>query len=154
MTIYFYSTHDQYGCFSNFSPHGFELDGAYWPTSEHYFQAQKFVGTPHADEIRQVKAPKDAAKMGRERKRPLRPDWEDVKDDIMRKAVLKKFETHAGIREILLATGDEEIVENSPIDYYWGCGADGSGKNMLGKILVEVREILRERIEEKSGPLS
>src|SRR4028118_1578205 len=145
MTIYFYSNRDQYGCFSNFSPHGFELEGAYWPTSEHYFQAQKFAGTPHAEEIRQVKTPKDVAKMGRERKRPLRRDWEDVKDEIMRKAVLKKFESHAGIREILLATGDEEIIENSPIDYYWGCGADGSGKNMLGKILVEVREILRKR---------
>ncbi|MBW4681900.1 MAG: NADAR family protein [Microcoleus vaginatus WJT46-NPBG5] len=154
MTIYFYSTRDQYGCFSNFSPHGFELEGAYWPTSEHYFQAQKFAGTPHADEIRQVKTPKDAAKMGRERKRPLRPDWEKVKDEIMRKAILKKFESHADIREILLATGDEEIVENSPIDYYWGCGADGSGKNMLGKILVEVREILREHTEEKSNPLA
>ncbi|HEY9300276.1 MAG TPA: NADAR family protein, partial [Phormidium sp.] len=80
MTIYFYSTREKYGCFSNFSPHGFELDGFYWPTSEHYFQAQKFVGTPHADQIRQVKTPKDAARMGRERSRPLRPDWEQVKD--------------------------------------------------------------------------
>lgn len=154
MTIYFYSTRDQYGCFSNFSPHGFELEGEYWATSEHYFQAQKFAGTPHAEAIRQVKTPKDAAKMGRDRKRPLRRDWEKVKDDIMRKAVLKKFETHGDIREILLATGDEEIVENSPIDYYWGCGADGSGKNMLGKILVEVREILREHPEEKSDSLA
>ncbi|MBD2129608.1 NADAR family protein [Microcoleus sp. ZQ-A2] len=143
MMIYFYGTRDRYGCFSNFSLHGFELDGVYWPTSEHYFQAQKFAGTPHFDEIRQVKTPKDAAKMGRERKRPLRPEWEQVKDDIMRKAVLRKFETHADIREILLATNDEPIVENSPVDYYWGCGKDGSGKNKLGLILMEVREILR-----------
>ncbi|MEW5858906.1 MAG: NADAR domain-containing protein [Cyanobacteriota bacterium] len=143
MTIYFYSTREKYGCFSNFSPHGFELEGFYWPTSEHYFQAQKFVGTPHADQIRQVKTPKDAARMGRERSRPLRPDWTQVKNDIMRKAVLRKFETHTDIREELLSTGDELIVENAPGDYYWGCGADGSGKNMLGQILVEVREILR-----------
>jgi hypothetical protein len=143
MTIYFYGTRDRYGCFSNFSPHGFELDGAYWPTSEHYFQAQKFAGTPHVDQIRQVKTAKDAAKMGRERKRPLRLDWEQVKDDIMRKAVLRKFETHADIRKILLSTDDEPIVENSPVDYYWGCGKDGSGKNQLGLILREVREILR-----------
>jgi ribA/ribD-fused uncharacterized protein len=120
------------------------LDGFYWSTSEHYFQAQKFVGTPHADQIRELKTPKDAAKMGRDRKRPLRPDWNEVKDDIMRKGVLRKFETLANIREVLLATGDEPIVENSPIDYYWGCGADGSGKNMLGQILMEVREILRD----------
>jgi N-glycosidase YbiA len=66
-----------------------------------------------------------------------------VKDNIMRKAVLCKFETHGDIREILLSTGDEEIVENSPIDYYWACGKDGSGKNMLGIILMEVRDKLR-----------
>jgi hypothetical protein len=143
MPIYFYSTREQYGCFSNFSPHGFKFDGLYWYTSEHYFQAQKFVGTPHAEQIRLVKAPKEAARMGRERTRPLRQDWEKVKDDIMRKAVLGKFKTHADIRDILLSTSNEEIVENSPIDFYWGCGSDGSGKNMLGKILMEVREILR-----------
>ncbi|MCL1469646.1 NADAR family protein [Argonema antarcticum] len=145
MAIYFYSTREEYGCFSNFSAHGFELDGVYWPTSEHYFQAQKFVGTPHVEQIRQVKTPKDAATMGRDRTRPLRPDWNDVKDDIMRQAVLRKFETHADIREVLVSTGDEPIVENSPIDYYWGCGADGSGKNMLGQVLMETREILRDR---------
>jgi N-glycosidase YbiA len=111
----------------------------YWYTSEHYFQAQKFVGTPDLEAIRLVKTPKDAAKMGRERKRPLRLDWETVKDDIMRKAVLAKFKTHRDIRDILLSTANQEIVENAPNDYYWGCGADGSGKNMLGKILMEIR---------------
>ncbi|MBW4561214.1 MAG: NADAR family protein [Mojavia pulchra JT2-VF2] len=143
MTIYFYTTREQYGCFSNFSPHGFELDGLYWYTSEHYFQAQKFINTFHLEQIRLARTPKDAAKMGRERTRPLRPDWEQVKDEIMRKAVLRKFEIHRDIREILLSTDNEEIVENSPIDSYWGCGSDGSGKNMLGIILMEVREILR-----------
>lgn len=145
MTIYFYSTRDKYGCFSNFSRHGFELDGVWWISSEHYFQAQKFPGTPHLEEIRQAKTPKEAAKMGRERSRPLRPDWEQVKDEIMRQAVLRKFETHADIREVLLSTGDKLIVEQSPTDYYWGCGADGSGKNQLGVILIEVREVLRDR---------
>ncbi len=144
MTLYFYSTRSEYGCFSNFSRHGLELDGVWWPTSEHYFQAQKFAGTPHAEQIRQVNNPKDAANMGRDRKRPLRPDWETVKDDIMRRAVLKKFQTHDEIREILLGTGDEELVENAPHDYYWGCGKDGSGQNKLGQILMEVREILRQ----------
>lgn len=144
MTISFYSTRDNlYGCFSNFSGHGFSLDELWWATSEHYFQAQKFVGTAHLEIIRLAKTPKDAAKMGRDRKRPLRPDWETVKDDIMRKAVLCKFTTHLDIREILLSTGDELIVENAPGDYYWGCGKTGSGKNRLGEILMEVREILR-----------
>ncbi|WP_414541621.1 NADAR family protein [Nostoc sp. CCY0012] len=151
MTIYFYTTNEQYGCFSNFSYHGFELDNLYWYTSEHYFQAQKFLGTFHVEKIRLVKTPKDAANMGRDRSRPLRPDWTEVKDDVMRKAVLRKFETHKDIREILLSTDNEEIVENSPIDYYWGCGANGSGKNMLGIILMEVREILRHPHEQDNG---
>lgn len=144
MAIYFYSSREKpYGCFSNFSAHGLTLDGVWWPTSEHYFQAQKFVGTPHADQIRQVKLPKDAARLGRQRTRPLRPDWEAVKDDVMRQAVLCKFETHADIRDILLSTGNQDLVENAPGDYYWGCGQNGTGKNMLGKILMEVRERLR-----------
>jgi ribA/ribD-fused uncharacterized protein len=148
MAIYFYSTKENpYGCFSNFSPHGFELDGVRWPTSEHYFQAQKFAGTPYAEEIRQARSPMVAARLGRARSRPMRPDWEHVKDDVMRRAVLRKFETHADIRAVLLSTGEELIVENAPNDYYWGCGSDGSGRNRLGQILMEVREILRRRAD-------
>ncbi|NDJ34717.1 MAG: NADAR family protein, partial [Chloroflexi bacterium] len=136
--ITFYSAKEEpYGCFSNFSPHGFELDGAYWPTSEHYFQAQKFAGTPHEEAIRLARGPMMAARMGRSRKRPLRADWEEVKDDVMRRAVLAKFRAHADIRAVLLATGDEVLVENAPGDAYWGCGKDGTGLNRLGEILME-----------------
>jgi ribA/ribD-fused uncharacterized protein len=146
MTIYFYTPQeDPYGCFSNFSGHGFELDGSYWATSEHYFQAQKFIGTLHLEEIRQARSPKQAAEMGRDRARPLRADWEQVKDDVMRMAVLRKFETHARIREILLATGNDDIVENAPNDYYWGCGKDGTGQNKLGQILMEIRSMLQQK---------
>ncbi|MEC4892735.1 MAG: NADAR family protein [Oscillatoria sp. PMC 1051.18] len=148
MTIYFYGSRTKpYGCFSNFSRHGFELDGYWWTTSEHYFQAQKFVNTDPAwfDKIRTAKTPKDAAKMGRSREHPLRLDWEQVKDEIMYQGVLKKFTTHPELREILLATGDNLIVENAPGDYYWGCGKDGSGKNKLGQILMQVREILTQQ---------
>lgn len=144
MTIYFYTAGEAYGCFSNFSRHGFELDGLYWKTSEHYFQAQKFAGTKYETRIREARSPKDAANLGRRRDFPLRKDWESVKDDVMRRAVLKKFQTHEDIRGILLNTGEEAIVENAPGDYYWGCGQDGTGKNMLGVILMEVRDQLRE----------
>ncbi|KAM3107310.1 NADAR family protein [Phormidesmis sp. 146-33] len=147
MTIYFYVEREKpYGCFSNFSAHGFMLDELYWATSEHYFQAQKFVNTPFLEKVRQTKTPKDAANMGRDRALPLRSDWNQVKDEVIRKAVLQKFRTHADIQEILLSTGDEGLVENSPIDDYWGCGKDGSGQNKLGQILVEVREILRQTL--------
>lgn len=145
MTIYFYSTQGQYGCFSNFSRHRFELDGLVWPTSEHYFQAQKFAGTPYAEDIRRAATPKQAANLGRDRSHPLRKDWEQVKDGLMQRAVLRKFESHKDIAAILLATGDEDLVENAPGDYYWGCGKTGTGQNKLGKILMEVRATLRQR---------
>ena len=84
-----------------------------------------------------------AARMGRSRKRPLRKDWESAKDAIMHEAVLAKFTQHDDLREILLNTGDAEIVEHTANDRYWGDGGDGRGKNMLGKILMRVREELR-----------
>ncbi|GHO70782.1 hypothetical protein KSC_096740 [Ktedonobacter sp. SOSP1-52] len=140
MPIYFYTAHEEpYGCFSNFSRHGIDLDGTWWPTVEHYFQAQKFAGTPYANKIRTAFTPKQAADLGRSRQHPLRPDWEQVKDEIMLKAVRRKFELHTHLRKLLLATGAEELIENAPSDYYWGCGSDGSGQNKLGQILMRVR---------------
>ena len=142
MAIYFYKINDEYGCFSNFAHYGFELDGKWWMTSEHYFQAQKFCGTEYEEIIRLLDNPMKAAEMGRNRELPLRADWEQVKDDIMRKAVLAKFTQNKDIKNVLLSTGKETIVENTSNDYYWGCGKDGSGKNMLGIILMELREKL------------
>jgi ribA/ribD-fused uncharacterized protein len=141
--IKFYSVSEEYGCFSNFSPHPIKLDGKTWPTSEHYFQAMKFVGSPDEEEVRLAKSPMIAARMGRSRKRPLRKDWESVKDQIMYEAVLAKFTQHADLRETLLATGDAKIVEHTENDNYWGDGGDGSGKNKLGQILMKVREVFR-----------
>lgn len=144
MAIRFYKVNDEFGCFSNFSDHGLELKGKYWNTVEHYFQAQKFAGTAYEEEVRLAKTPMDAARKGRDRKRPLRDDWELVKDDLMKEAVLKKFSTHPDIRALLISTGNQEIIEATTDDYYWGCGLSGTGKNMLGKILMEVRELLKE----------
>lgn len=143
MPIYFYKVNDQYGCFSNFAHYGFDLGGITWRTSEHYFQAQKFKGTQYEKIICSLDSPMEAAIMGRNHDLPLRGDWEQVKDDIMRKAVLEKFKQNGEISSILLSTGKEIIVENTIDDYYWGCGKNGNGKNMLGIILMEVREILR-----------
>lgn len=143
MAIYFYKINDEYGCFSNFSKHGFELNGKYWMTSEHYFQAQKFVETEFEEQVRLSATPMEAANKGRDRSKPLRKDWEEVKDDIMRRAVLEKFKANTDARNMLLSTGNEDIIEKTTKDYYWGCGEDGTGENMLGKILMETREILR-----------
>jgi len=140
--INFYRTGDPFGEFSNFAAYPIKLKEVEWPTSEHYFQAQKFADTPHEEQVRQADSPMTAAKMGRERFRPLRPDWESVKDDVMRAAVLAKFQQHPKLRDLLLRTGSARIVEHTRNDAYWGDGGDGKGKNMLGRILVEVRQLL------------
>src|SRR5947209_4099354 len=147
--INFYGVGDDYGGFSNFAPYPITLKGKTWPTSEHYFQAQKFAGTADEEEVRLATSPMIAARMGRSRQRPLRPDWESAKDEIMHEAVLAKFRQHADLRATLLATGDAEIIEHTENDYYWGDGGDGTGKNMLGKTLVRVREEMRA---EKTDP--
>lgn len=148
MTIYFYKVSDPYGCFSNFSPHPIQVEGSYWQTVEHYYQAQKFVGTENVGliaVIRETQTPMEAATLGRDRSSKLRPDWEQVKQYIMWQGVLTKFLTHTDIQAILLATGDELIVEDSPTDYYWGCGQNKTGQNQLGQILMNVRQEVRQR---------
>jgi N-glycosidase YbiA len=92
---------------------------------------------------RKFAPPNRQARLGRSRKVPIRSDWEQIKDDVMLCAVRAKFAAHSQLRELLLSTGDEEIIEKTTRDYYWGCGTDGTGKNMLGKILMQVREELR-----------
>jgi ribA/ribD-fused uncharacterized protein len=139
VTIYFYTKNDEYGDFSNFSSHGIEMEGVWWRTVEHYFQAQKFNDPKYRDKIKESHTAKQAAELGRSRKLPIRSDWEVVKDSIMEEAVLTKFQTHDSLKEMLLFTGDQDIVENAPDDYYWGAGKDGTGLNKLGKILVKVR---------------
>jgi ribA/ribD-fused uncharacterized protein len=140
--INFYSANDEFGEFSNFARYRIFVDGKTWPTSEHYFQAQKFHDADYREQIRQARTPMRSAELGRSRKVELRPDWESIKDGVMRTAVRAKFEQHEELRALLLSTGDAELVEHTAGDDYWGDGGDGHGKNMLGRILMEVRSEL------------
>jgi hypothetical protein len=142
--LYFYSVSDELGELSNFAPFPISLQSKRWPTSEHYFQAQKFVDPKDREEIRRANTPMIAARMGRDRKRKLRGDWESVKIGVMRQAVEAKFRQHDDLRQLLLDTGDAKLVENTDDDYFWGDGADGTGRNELGRILMQVRTVLRE----------
>jgi len=85
-----------------------------------------------------------AARLGRSRKQKLRRDWESVKVGVMRTAVLAKFTQYEELQTLLLSTGDAKLVEHTENDDYWGDGGDGSGRNKLGRILMEVRESFRE----------
>ncbi|MGH2487646.1 MAG: NADAR family protein [Ktedonobacterales bacterium] len=138
--IRFHKLTEPYGQFSNFARSPIMLSGRSWPTVEHYFQARKFAGTEHEEAIRLALSPMLAARMGRSRQRPLRSDWETVKLDVMLAALRAKFIQHDDLRELLLGTGFALLVEHRARDSYWGDGPDGSGMNMLGKLLMRVRE--------------
>ena len=150
--ILFYRQNDSYGEFSNFSAHPFKLNGRVWPTSEHYFQAQKFSGTEHEETVHNAKTPSMAAKLGRSRSLPLRTDWETVKDDVMRTALRAKFEQHPKLKSLLLSTGDAELIEHTRNDSYWADGGDGTGKNRLGILLMELRAELMLKTEPTANP--
>ena len=154
--LWFYDHRDvRTGCFSNFSEHPIVVDGVTFPTTEHYFQAMKF----HKDgalveRVRRAGSVKEAAAVGRDRSLPLRGDWEDVKVDVMRAALHAKFTQHRDCRDALLATAGLFLVEHTPNDALWGdAGAPNwrhdttstnTGKNLLGTLLVELRDLLGE----------
>ena len=143
MVIRFFSQSETYREFSNFAPFAIDLDGARWPTTEHYYQAQKFADPELQAKIRKADKPIIAKKLADKHRDRIRPDWGAIKDEVMYRAVRRKFELHPELRELLLATGDEEIVESVPTDYYWGVGRDGSGQNKLGRIIERIRDELR-----------
>jgi ribA/ribD-fused uncharacterized protein len=143
MAIRFFSQSETHSEFSNFAPFGIDLDDAWWPTVENYYQAQKFTDPELRKSIRKAAEPIIAKSLADKNKAAIRPDWDAVKDAVMYRAVLRKFEQHPALAEMLLATGDEEIVEAAPTDVYWGVGRDGTGLNKLGQIMMRIRGELR-----------
>ncbi|MEP5763788.1 MAG: NADAR family protein [Halieaceae bacterium] len=131
---------------SSFSRHGFELDGAHWPSVEHYFQGMKFEDPADRESVRLAQHPKKARRMGRSRFRKLRKDWHKLRRVIMTRAIYTKCRTHPEVAQRLLETGELVLVESSQYDYFWGCGRDRRGHNTYGAVLMDVREKLREEM--------
>lgn len=136
--LYFYTKTMPFWGLSNFAPPGVEIDSVFWPTVEHFFQAGKFGAAEIRERIRKAASPKDARALGQSRSFPIRPDWEQVREAVMLQALRVKFSAPAA-RELLISTGDRLLVESSPFDYFWGSGQDGTGRNRLGHLLMQVR---------------
>jgi ribA/ribD-fused uncharacterized protein len=141
--LYFYTKTMPFWGLSNFSPPGVEVGGIYWPTVEHFFQAQKFAEMEVQERIRQAATPKEARTLGQSRKFKLREGWDSLREEVMLSALRIKFGNPAA-RELLLSTGSRMLVESSPFDYFWAAGQDGSGQNKLGHLLMQVRSELRQ----------
>ena len=137
---------------SSYSKHAFELDGAEWPSVEHYYQAMKFESPEYREQIRQAGHPKDAARLGHKWFQKRRKDWKKHSVTMMTRGVYIKCRTYPEVAQVLLDTGDLRIAELSGYDYFWGSGRDMRGKNHFGKVLMAVRDRLREeqRAQEKA----
>ncbi len=144
--IYFYNIGEPYYEFTNFymGNEDIIIDDKPWRTSEHYFQAQKFIGTSYEEVIRNLDRPREAFEFSRrpEVARWRRGDWEEIKRKIMYKALLAKFSQNSDLRKKLVGTGSRELVEHSPHDSYWGDGPNRRGQNHLGKLLMKIRELI------------
>ena len=163
MSILFYEpTEKPYGVFSNFYRSPITVDGQTYPTTEHYYQCQKFGGTQEAREyaelIRTQTTPMKAKALATqkiaggypwrtalnpfiqeylEKGVVLREDWEKVKDNVMRRAIYAKFATNEKLCEILRSSQGHHLVEHTTRDAYWGDGPNQRGKNMLGRVLMK-----------------
>lgn len=152
--IRFYNRGEPYYEFTNFYPCNVFIDGKNWPTTEHYFQAQKFVGTPYLEKIRKLPTPRDAFQLSRDPQvsRWRRADWESVKDDVMLKALRVKFSDNLRLRTMLIGTCDRKLIEHTANDSYWGDGGNGTGQNQLGKLLMRVRRELSTKYGSTTPP--
>ena len=125
---------------SNFYPHAFLFDGHMYATAEHAFQAAKCVDELEAERVRQAPSPAAAKQIGRRVR--LRAGWDEARVDVMRAVLAAKF-SDPELRARLIATGSAEFVEeNTWGDRFWG-RSRGVGRNMLGTLLMELRESLR-----------
>lgn len=174
--LLFYRQGEENGEWSNFADYPVYYRRKVFRDSESGFQFDKFLGTDpeHAEKIRQSKTPKEAAALGRDRTHVLRPDWDKPvsfelpeqlariwqeivgepmlnKDWSMLQVVRCKIRQHPELRARLLDTGNRRLVEHTVNDRYWADGGDGSGKNMLGKILMVIRA--EERLKDAAKAL-
>ena len=131
--------------FDNFAPFQVEWRGKLWPTSEHAYQAAHFIDTHPklAEKVRAAKSPREASDFANAHADKDRPDWKDVKLSVMEEICLCKLRQHAYIRQVLLDTGNRQLVEMSPHDAFWGWGPDKNGRNELGKVWMRLRDKLK-----------
>ncbi|KAG6907819.1 hypothetical protein DXG01_007301 [Tephrocybe rancida] len=110
-----------------------------------------------AKEIQKSSSAREAFSKARQFKQYIRPDWLRINIAMMDEVLLHKFQQHPKLRDMLLSTGDAELIEvnlhfqrvlippltlkgqDSPIDPFWGNGEDGRGRNELGKALMRLR---------------
>lgn len=154
MQVFFYE--QDFYVLSNFSAFNLVFCGLTFPTSEHAYHWIKFQSADEdenarfqrkslSENIAYAPSAHAAFKLAERWKSMRRPDWDDVKLDVMRQILRAKADQHEYVRRKLLATGDRELIEDSWRDDFWGWGPNRDGQNWLGRLWMEIRDDLRGR---------
>lgn len=150
--VYFY----EQDCYvlSNFSAFNLQWKGLTFHTSEAAYHFEKFVG-PHAEsdrlwdireQILKAASAHEAYKIAERNFHFRRPDWNEVRVSVMRAILSAKAQQHEYVRRKLIDTGERILIEDSWRDDFWGWGPSRDGKNVLGKLWMEVRAELRAHL--------
>eukprot|EP00937_MAST-01D_sp_MAST-1D-sp2_P003820 g3820.t1 len=145
--VCFYDRDKPFFEFSNFYDRApIKVGSRRYPSSEHYFHSQKFLGRDDlCERVRNARTCREAFDMVRrpEFSKNRREDWAAVKEGVMMVALRAKFTQYPRLGAMLLGTGSRRLVEHTAKDRYWGDGGDGTGLNRLGHLLMQVRDELR-----------
>jgi len=150
---YFYDKKAPFYAFTNFfhlkpaRGHTLSIDNKIWRSSEHYFQAQKFIYHPALfNKILSADSAHEAFLIAQQQQKYIRSDWytRDInglapRDKVMIKVLWEKFTQNNDLKQLLLATGTQTLIEDSPNDEYWGRGKSWDGQNQLGQMLMYIR---------------
>lgn len=139
---------------SNFYAVRVYYNNRWYQTAEHAYQASKMISKEDHDQVARAMLPSSAKRavlelLSKGHRTVIRKDWDEVKDSVMLSILRAKF-SDPGMTMRLLETGEQELVEfNYWRDHYWGV-CNGVGQNKLGKLLMQVRQEIREsQTEEK-----
>ena len=130
-------------CFSNFSSYQVEWKGLVWKTSEHAYQASKFLDEKIKKEIFDSRSAYDSKMLSIKYKDKIRDGWYDMRLPIMEEIIREKLAQHPHIKKKLLQTENRPIIEASKDDSFWGWGPNKTGQNNHGKIWMKLREELK-----------
>ncbi|KAH8607626.1 putative protein of unknown function (DUF1768) [Trypanosoma vivax] len=151
--VRFHDAHEKpYGVFSPVSPLPLTVRHVRYPSLHHYFLVERFGGLPQAMAFQSAGSVWELDRLVRsaERSGMQRNDWNKAKVDVMLLGNYMKFKQNDAARELLLSTGDKLIVDHTIDDDFWGDAGDGSGRNLLGVILITVRDLLNREMANKS----
>lgn len=134
--------------FSNFSSFQVDWRGRHWPTSEHAYQAARFMGIAEdmVEAIASANSAHDAWELAGKNKERQLPNWNEIKVDTMLDICRHKLQQNSYVEKKLRLTENEYLVEDSPVDSFWGWGEDHNGRNELGKVWMKLREELHDAV--------